>query len=1521
MAQQSLKNLDSFSRGYIEDVRSNVDFDTTRRSESIDRYEADTTIQLGYIPVLLSDGSIPAEVMNPLLGKVVSGKGIVGAPRVIGVSADRLNITIDQPQSFGVTGENTILTFSDTNSGIDQYELTGSAKARSKEDIRIEDLVPEELLEYATESSTGGIRDFLESYYKFMNLEEFTYKDEEIFEDVVIDNTAIFRINEPNKFFQRGMILAAQFFDEDGVPLLVGDEDGSPDLVGDNILLDDSETLAVGSSYQIISLGNGTASNIAAGINNISGKEEDEYFIGDIFVASNDGTGYDATLGSEPVNVRLLDYPEVVDDIFTGNISISNSNKLPGRVADSPEPTGRTVNIYRLSPRLNKRKITMKTFVYNYIEAGPSYRLNTMEDSLNLMEAHEEFLDLMQKEIAPALDKTSPVDKRAVYEKIIDFYKMRGSFESIETFFKLLYNEQEIQVNYPWDNTLKPSAGVYDPKSAIAANYTLSELIESSDNANNDTFGRSVSVSGDTFVASSPRDDDNQNPDSGAVYTYETADKGKSFVQKQKIVSATSDADTNFANDKFGTCVSLSSDNLVISAPGDETTYGVANTGSVEIWNRAVDINGNSVWSFNSKIIPAASTGIHFAHGNESVSLDGEYLAVGHVGRTHSNASIPEGSVNIYKQVGSTWQLKQELICPSELYTGSASNNGFGETVVIKGDYLVVSFQNYSTASITKTGRVVVYKKNAVSELYEKETILAPTNDVGGQTFGYALDISVVEGKSPRVALTSRDNPYHTVYIFERSDSTQSGRAVWHPINSIPSYVNLAVRDSTNYGIIVRIFDDQLIIGEQGFDDVDIIDNGKIYHYEFDQDLEVWNPKLQYRGDPVIQNANYGFAIDISDEIDKNYLVVGAPGKPDATGNQKGYVRTYDRPALSGNYTTNAGFLSEKNQKVHDSDFYQKFSYVVKVARNISQWSEPFSKLVHPAGFKYFGEVLLIIQAVRNVLGDSQSDTTVGIGQETQVYENSYSASPAFRKTMSSMPGIQPGYIGIEDIGLLVEAIASTFGIVGIARPNKDAKLSMKPTSTNGGLIDISIPEPGFGYPSNPAVTLSGAGSGATAAAIVNTKGEVTKIRIFGGHNSFNITDIGIDSGRTADTYTNITTGGSRSSANGDAGIVTIEVGSDKGILSITSTTTGNNYEVGERITIPAGQLGSGSAEFSFTVASCGSGYLLGTTLINIQTLAQDCAGEGLSGDQERVFSKIGVLNSTTLGLDLVGLNKKTYTQTPSITISAPNARESNGDPLSTNVQATATLTRNPITGRITGYTITNPGSGYLNDATIIVSDIEEKRAPDYMHKKIIPANHDKEIRSTLPENDYYKRKNRIPVNEYNVHIGAKSDGTGNAFYINTIEAASLTLVRGATYRFIQSDVSNINHPFRLSLFDNGIHTAGAEEYTVNVVYVGTPGTEGAYTEIKISPEAPDTLFYYCTNHIGMGSSLNIFGKNMAKENPSFLGQKKFQGNYQIHDFDNITIEDIYNSTADGTSINNINAQASLSDAITNKIL
>ena len=103
--------------------------------------------------------------------------------------------------------------------------------------------------------------------------------------------------------------------------------------------------------------------------------------------------------------------------------------------------------------------------------------------------------------------------------------------------------------------------------------------------------------------------------------------------------------------------------------------------------------------------------------------------------------------------------------------------------------------------------------------------------------------------------------------------------------------------------------------------------------------------------------------------------------------------------------------------------------------------------------------------------------------------------------------------------------------------------------------------------------------------------------------------------------------------------------------------------------------------------------------------------------------------------------------------------------------------------------------------------------------------------------------------------VTVSNPGSGNKYYIDSSQQATVTLIEGATYRFDQSDSSNSGHPLRFSTTSDGTH-GGGTEFTSGVTTVGTPGSSGAYTEITV-PTSTATLYYYCTNHSGMGGTAN----------------------------------------------------------------
>ena len=96
--------------------------------------------------------------------------------------------------------------------------------------------------------------------------------------------------------------------------------------------------------------------------------------------------------------------------------------------------------------------------------------------------------------------------------------------------------------------------------------------------------------------------------------------------------------------------------------------------------------------------------------------------------------------------------------------------------------------------------------------------------------------------------------------------------------------------------------------------------------------------------------------------------------------------------------------------------------------------------------------------------------------------------------------------------------------------------------------------------------------------------------------------------------------------------------------------------------------------------------------------------------------------------------------------------------------------------------------------------------------------------------------------------------GSGGGYYIDGVQRATVELQVGYTYRFDTSDGSMGSHPFRFST-DSG----NSSQYTTGVT-VGS-----GYVDIIVTSSTPSTLYYYCTNHGGMGGQVNVVDNSEYK--------------------------------------------------------
>lgn len=97
---------------------------------------------------------------------------------------------------------------------------------------------------------------------------------------------------------------------------------------------------------------------------------------------------------------------------------------------------------------------------FNYLEDDhrSGYITNTLPQQRDLSLQDEIFLDSIEKELGLFVPREFEADPKKFLNHVIDLYRSKGSREAVETFFRLLLDD-EIIIKFPFDKVLKPSDG------------------------------------------------------------------------------------------------------------------------------------------------------------------------------------------------------------------------------------------------------------------------------------------------------------------------------------------------------------------------------------------------------------------------------------------------------------------------------------------------------------------------------------------------------------------------------------------------------------------------------------------------------------------------------------------------------------------------------------------------------------------------------------------------------------------------------------------------------------------------------------------------------------------------------------------------------------------------------------------------------------------------------------------------------------------------------------------------------
>ena len=394
--------------------------------------------------------------------------------------------------------------------------------------------------------------------------------------------------------------------------------------------------------------------------------------------------------------------------------------------------------------------------------------------------------------------------------------------------------------------------------------------LTASDAAANDEFGASVAVDEDIVVVGAHRDDDNgDNSGSAYVFTKPTDGPWAPTNTSAKLTSA-----DGVANDEFGASVALDGDTVVVGGHQHDVN-GEADAGAAYVFNR--DMNG--LWGDTPavgthRIQTAKLTATDGAAGHRvgiSVAVAGNTVVAGaHQYKAHDNEG--SGGVYVFTKTGNAWDDTETALLTA---ADGASNDEFGISVAIDVDtttnvatVLVGAHQpDYDVGSetIQRPGAAYAFSRDSNSGKWSQEAkLIAPDGDAG-DGFGFSV---AVEGDRAVVGayLDNRDavvTSSGSIYVFTK----QSG--VWGETLNIGA-PNTGIGDW--FGHAVALSGDAVLAGIPK-DDNNGNDAGAAYMISIADrmDFKAWTDLDTT--ELTVSNKNYYRALNLDNDQEYSFRV------------------------------------------------------------------------------------------------------------------------------------------------------------------------------------------------------------------------------------------------------------------------------------------------------------------------------------------------------------------------------------------------------------------------------------------------------------------------------------------------------------------------------------------------------------------------------------------------------------------------------------------------------------------------
>lgn len=386
--------------------------------------------------------------------------------------------------------------------------------------------------------------------------------------------------------------------------------------------------------------------------------------------------------------------------------------------------------------------------------------------------------------------------------------------------------------------------------------WNLQQKLTPSDGTNQNDFGSSVAIQGDTIFVGAPARTIGFNAQQGKVYVFKR--NGAVWTEQQSLI-----AGDGGNLDRFGDSVALDGDYAIIGASEDTLK------GSAYIFSNA---GGN--WTQQQKIAPA--------DGNDSddfglnVSISGNTVVIGAPGA--NGAGVREGAAYVYVRDGSSWSMQSKLV-----NSDAAGFQYFGFDVAISEDTVLVS----------KRGSAPVYVFVRNGTTWTEQQKLTPLDQSGRALFSVFRTSVAINRETAAIGWAGdigKISDQGAVFTFERTGTvwTQS-QSLIATDGLVRDYLGFSVALSDKAVISGAILDDEETRNSQGsayifYQAIPDIDLTISLNRITDQLLLEWNTQPGRTYSIEGSNDLNGFPINVLDPFnataDKATHSLAVPGEP-----------------------------------------------------------------------------------------------------------------------------------------------------------------------------------------------------------------------------------------------------------------------------------------------------------------------------------------------------------------------------------------------------------------------------------------------------------------------------------------------------------------------------------------------------------------------------------------------------------------------------------------------------------------